>query len=99
VAKLRRTLSGFSERAIKRRTKFCGITHYRDVRESVAIECGANSAYPAVHHVARSDNVCTRTRVADGRLRQKLNGFVVQHTIMAPFCDESVELLAKTAVS
>ena len=58
----------------------------------MTIERGPNSAYPAIHHVARSDNIRPGSGVADRGLHQQLDGSVVQHVVMISFLGDDAAM-------
>ncbi len=82
IAKLRRTLGRFAKRTVKGRGEFCRVTH--DARLVVAgrVERLANRADPAVHHIARRDDVGSGGGVGKRAFHEQLDALVVQDVEM-----------------
>ena len=82
VAELRRALRGLAERPVKGRRKLGRVAHDACVLKAVAIECFANGADPAVHHVARGDEIRAGRGVRDRGLGEQFDGLIVQNVEM-----------------
>ena len=78
IAELRRAFRGVTKRSVENRGKFGGVAHDAGLIETVRIQCFANGADAAVHHVAGRNHVGAGARVGKRRLDQKIDRLVVE---------------------
>ena len=82
IAELRRAFRGVTKRSVENRGKFGGVAHDAGLIETVRIQCFANGADAAVHHVAGRNHVGAGARVGKRRLDQKIDRLVVEDVKM-----------------
>src|SRR4029453_9752152 len=82
IAKLRWALGCIAKRPVKSRREFGRITHDPGLIETGSVECLANSANAAVHHVAWRHHIGARCGMGERSFNEKLYRLVVENMEM-----------------
>src|SRR5436190_22097795 len=92
IAKLRHAFRGLAERTVKSRRKFGCVTHDPNLVEATGVECLADGADPAVHHIAWCDHVRTGCGAGKRGFNQEIDRLVVQYMEMVTIdpCDAAM---------